>query len=85
MLFVCFSYCLAGACINSTNGYGFFQPESGDLENYWYLKFEAKYDMEKTGTSQADNIAAAKKNFDTILKENNAKYCFNTAMIRTCK
>lgn len=79
-----YSFCLAGSCLNSTNGFSFLKSEN-KVESFWYLKLEAKHDMEHTGESVDANIDAARKNFDKILDENNVKYCFNTDMLRTCK
>lgn len=70
--------------MNSTNGFSFLSSQNS-IQSFWYLKLEAKHDMEKTKGGADSNIAAARKNFDTILKENSRNYCFNTDMVRTCK
>jgi hypothetical protein len=78
-------YCLAGACLNSPNGIAYYVQSPNSPQNFWYLKLEAKYDMEDTHDSLQANIDLARKNFDAILLENDVKYCFNTNMPRICK
>jgi hypothetical protein len=85
-------YMLAPACMNSTWGFSYLSVATAaattQLQNFWYLMEEAKVDMELdasgTGLSLEANIAAAQKNYDTIMKENGVEYCFNTNMVKTC-
>jgi hypothetical protein len=83
-------YSLAGACLNSTNGFSYLSVNKPDstteksLQNFWYLLEEAKVDLEQTGESIQANVDAARVNFATILKENGVEYCFNTELLKTC-
>jgi hypothetical protein len=83
-------YTLAGACLNSTNGFSYLTVDTPDsateksLQNFWYLKEEAKVDMEQTGESLQANVDAARVNFATILKENGVEYCLNTEILKKC-
>jgi hypothetical protein len=85
-------YMLAPACANSTWGFSYLSvtttSATTQLQNFWYLMEEAKVDMELdasgTGLTLEANIAAAQKNYNTIMKENGVEYCFNTNMVKTC-
>lgn len=56
-----------------------------DLQNLWYLKYEAKHDMNVAGAgSLEDNMKLSLINFEAILEENSVSYCFNTDKISKC-
>jgi hypothetical protein len=46
--------------------------------------YEAKYDMHNVNTLE-QNIEKSHKNFNKILEENSAKYCFNTNNLQRCE
>jgi hypothetical protein len=86
--FLLFRFAFGGTCVTSTNGFQFVTVDS-NLQNIWYLKYEAKHDMNLAGAGDlAGNMASATKNFNTIVEDQfiktGSRYCFNTNNIQKC-
>lgn len=81
-------YSFGGACVNSTNGFEFVTVDA-QLENVWYLMYEAKHDMNLAGAGDLlSNMKLSDANYATIVQDHLAqtgsKYCFNTNNVRRC-
>ena len=74
-------YGFGGACLNSTTGNTYY---GSDIHSFWFLNEEARQGFENEGEGLKMNVQLAKQNYENILLENNAKYCFNTDKLKTC-